>query len=173
MEESLLSEIMAIGEDIISSDRFAKAHEVIHHSKDGNIARHSVETACYALMLTRWLADHGIEVNKVDAVRASLLHDIGMTEDFVFLSPSRSKARSHPREGARIAAKEFGANKTQVDAILHHMWPVCCYTPPKSIEGWVVSLADKCCSVIEAGRNREGMVDMAGHWLLEFFGEKK
>ena len=44
MEDALYKDIMAIGEDIVSSDRFAKARAVPHHSKGGNIALHSLET---------------------------------------------------------------------------------------------------------------------------------
>ncbi|MBP3894667.1 MAG: HDIG domain-containing protein [Atopobiaceae bacterium] len=170
MKEALLKEIMEIGGDIISSDRFRKARKVPHHSKSGNIARHCLETAGYALLLARWLGQRGITVSEVDVVRASLLHDIGMTEDFVFLSSSHKKARLHPSEGARIAAEEYGANEVQVKAIQHHMWPVCCYVPPNSVVGWVLTVADKCCSVHEVGRSSEAVVDTAGRWLLRVLG---
>ena len=166
LEDSLLKDIMEIGGDIISSERFKKAETVLHHSQGGNIALHSLETAGYALELARWLDRHGVTVSERDVVRASLLHDIGMTEDDVFLSPSYKKARSHPREGARIAREEFGANDLQVNAILSHMWPVWRAVPPRSMEGWVVSLADKCCSMHEAGRISEEVVESVGHWML-------
>ncbi len=166
VEEALVKDIMRIGGDIVSSERFAKARSVPHHSKDGNIAVHSMETAGYALLLARWLGEHGVEVSEVDAVRASLLHDIGMTVDEVFLSPSYIKARSHPREGARIAREEYGASEKQVDAVRRHMWPVWHVIPPMSAEGWVVSLADKCCSMHEVGRTTGETVEAAGKWIL-------
>ena len=166
MEDALYHDIMAMGQDIVASRRFAKARRVPHHSKDGNIARHSLETAGYALALARWLARRGVLVSERDVVRASLLHDIGMTEDDVFHSPSHRKARSHPREGARIARVEFGANEVQEQAILSHMWPVWRAMPPRSVVGWIVSAADKCCSLHEVGRSSEKIVDAAGWWLL-------
>ena len=166
VEDAVLKELERYGGDIISSDRFAKAREVPHHSKGGNIARHSMETAGYALLLARWLDRHGVTVSERDAVRASLLHDIGMTEDDVFLSPSYKKARSHPREGARIAREEFGASEAETQAILSHMWPVWRAVPPRSMVGWVVSVADKCCSMHELGRSSEEVVDAAGRWIL-------
>jgi uncharacterized protein len=135
--------------DILASKRFAKAKTLVHHNKKRNIAIHSLETAGYALMMARWLERHGVSVNETDVIRASLLHDIGMTEDEVYLSPSPIKAFSHPREGARIAQQEFGANETQVDAVAHHMWPIG-LVPPHSLEGWIVVEADKCCSIREA-----------------------
>lgn len=168
MEEEIQREVRRLGGDIISSERFAKAYDVPHHSKSGNIALHSLETAGYALMIARWLERHGVSVNVRDAVRAGLLHDIGMTEDEVFLSPSRKKARSHPREGVRIAREEFEANETQAEAIRHHMFPVFA-TPPRTIEGWVVTAADKCCSVHEVSRSSEELVEAAGSRLLRLW----
>ena len=143
------SDVLSMGEDIVSSERFAKARLVIHHNKSHNIAAHSVNCAVCALRIARWLARHGVSVNERDAVRAALLHDIGMTEDEVFHSPSPVKARTHPREGERIAREEFGANDVQLDAIRHHMWPLC-LVPPQSVEAWVVMAADKRCSMREA-----------------------
>ena len=146
------NDVMELGADIIASERFAKAIEVPHHSKDNSIAAHSLETAECALRIARWLNRHGASVDEACAVRASLLHDIGMTEDEVFLSPSHTKGHTHPLEGARIAREEFGADDLQIDAIEHHMWPVCCIVPPHSAEGWVVTAADKLCSFNEARR---------------------
>ena len=153
VNDRMLKDVMELGGDIVYSDRFDAAKKVMHHDKNGgNIAAHSIETAEYALLLTRWLNRHGASVSEIDAVRASLLHDIGMTEEEVHQSPSRVKAYSHPREGERIAREEFGANDTQLDAIRHHMWPFCCLVPPKSSVGMVVTMADKMCSLSEVRR---------------------
>lgn len=162
MEDALYNDIIDLGGDIIVSERFARAGDVPHHSKSGNIALHSLETAGYALRLARWLGAHGVAVSEWDVVRASLLHDIGMTEEDVFRSPSHVKARSHPQEGARIAREEFGANEVQEEAILRHMWPVFWVVPPRTPEGWVVSAADKCCSM----RETRDTVERVGRRLL-------
>lgn len=152
MNDSLFNDVVDLGGDIIISERFAAAMSVPHHSKNGNIAAHSLKTAGYALLIARWLNQHGVSISERDAVRASLLHDIGMTEEDIFLSPSHKKGRTHPVEGARIAREEFGANEAQVDAILHHMWPFCCLTPPHDTVGFVLTTADKMCSLNEARR---------------------
>lgn len=149
VDDALFNDVIDFGEDIVVSERFSMALDVHHHSRNDSIAVHSLETAGYALLLTRWLNQHGASVSESDAVRASLLHDIGMTEEKVFLSPSYKKASSHPREGARIAKDEFGANETQVDAILYHMWPFCSLVAPRSTVGFVVTVADKLCSLNE------------------------
>lgn len=162
MDDRLFKDVMKIGGDIVVSDRFAAAKKVMHHDRSGgNIAGHSIETAEYALLLARWLNRHGASVSEVDAVRASLLHDIGMTEKEVHQSPSRVKAYTHPREGARIAHEEFGANEVQLDAIRHHMWPCCCLVPPHSSEGMVVTVADKMCSLSELRRRLARMARLS------------
>ena len=152
MEDGLRNDLMRMGGDIIDSERFAKARNVPHHSKESSIAVHSLETARYALLLARWLNRHGAEVSEEDVVRAALLHDIGMTEDEVFSSPSSVKAHTHPVEGARIAREEFGANEVQTDAILHHMFPACTLVPPHNTVGWILTTADKICSANDVGR---------------------
>ena len=168
MKDTLLQEIIELGGGIVASERFARAKQVPHHSKSGNIALHSMETAGYALLITEWLEEHGLSVSRVDVVRASLLHDIGMTEPSVFNSPSRKKAFSHPRVGACIAEKEFGANETQVEAIRHHMFPVFSM-PPRSAEAWVVSLADKCCSINEARLGTGRLVAAMARRVLRWY----
>ena len=168
VEDAIAKEVMELGGDIVVSWRFAKARRVPHHSKSGNIALHSLETAGYALLIARWLNQHGVSVNERDAVRASLLHDIGMTEDEVFLSPSRVKAHAHPREGARIAREEYGASEVQWRAVASHMWPVS-GALPRTVEGWVVTAADKCCSIHEVGRDRDEIVELAARRLLRLW----
>lgn len=118
----VIGELMELGGDIICSERFAKAWQVPHHYEGRSIAHHSLETAAYTYRLARWLGARGHDVSVKDAVRASLLHDIGMTVDEVFHSPSYRKAYSHPREGARIArgAGEEGAQQVVVRAAHRH-----------------------------------------------------
>lgn len=168
MKDQLLEDIMALGGDIVASERFARAKKVPHHSKSGNIALHSMETAGYALLIADWLEEHGLTVSRTAVVRASLLHDIGMTEPSVFRSPSPRKAFSHPRTGARIAKEEFGADDMQIEAIRHHMFPVCS-TPPRSAEAWVVSLADKCCSLNEVRKRTGSIVAVMGRRILRWY----
>lgn len=159
------------GEDIITSNRFAKARTVPHHGRYLNTADHSIEVAEWALRISEWLDRHGMEVDGEETVKAALLHDIGMTEDAVFLSPSRVKARTHPKEGARIAREEFSADDVQIDAILRHMWPIG-FVPPRHVTGWVVVAADKCASMNDV---RRGAVRMGRRlrWKLKGRGRNR
>ena len=141
--------IERIGGDIIGSERFDKARTIPHHF-DYDVAAHSIDAAQCALSICRLLERCGISVDEADCVRASLLHDLGMTEDEVFASPAHEKAYTHPVEAARIARDEFDATDVQLDAIAHHMWPIGHITP-HHLAGWVLVAADKVSSVRETG----------------------
>ena len=130
------------GRDILESERFMQAWQTDHHMRT-NIARHSLAVTEYALRL--YEHGHYPHTDIRDVVRACLLHDIGMTDEIIYDSVSFMKAYSHPRRSAEIAVKEYGANRIQVDAILHHMWPIC-IVPPHTPVGWLLLRADKICS---------------------------
>lgn len=132
--------------DILNSERFQRAGSVSHHNT--SVAEHSLKTADVAWQISSWLNKHGFHVNRRDAVRASLLHDIGMTDEAIHESVSWKKAYSHPKRSAKIARSEFDVKDEQVNAISRHMWPVC-VVPPKHMIGWVVMAADKCASMQE------------------------
>lgn len=148
-QTSQKADLLDIGADIMESERFRKAHAIPHHF-DFDVAAHSMDAAKCAMDICHWLNRHGISVNVEDVVRASLLHDIGMTEDDVFQSLPSEKAYTHPVEGARIAHDEYGANEAQLDAILFHMWPIG-FVPPHHLPGWILVAADKLSSIQETG----------------------
>ncbi len=143
------------GDDILKSSRFEKAKNVTHHKKT-SVAEHSKKTAEYGTRICQWLERHNVNVNEEDVVRACLLHDIAMTDDRVHSSVSWKKAYRHPKRGMQIAEEEYKANDVQLNAIRRHMWPIC-IIPPKSIEGWVVVAADKCCSIWELTHRIDGI----------------
>ena len=146
-EEKLLQSVRQLGAEIIDSERFRAAGAIPHHLA-GNVARHSLNVAKESCRIAEWLNRHGAQVDVKDAVRGSLLHDIGMTEKEVFGSPTWKKAYLHPERGAALAREEYLANDVQEDAVRRHMWPIC-VVPPKHAAGWIVLAADKICSIKE------------------------
>jgi uncharacterized protein len=55
---------------------------------------------------------------------------------------------THPKTALLNARDHFELNEKEADIILRHMWPLT-VIPPKSVEGFIVSYADKYCSVAE------------------------
>lgn len=149
--ERIMDRLYELGGDIIRSERFQRAKSVPHHGTT-SVAKHSLAVAGHALQLCERAEKIGKKVNTTDAVRAALLHDIGMTDEDVFKRVSFVKAYEHPIRSAEIAKNEFHANDVQVRAIERHMWPVC-ITPPDSREGWIVLAADKHCALAEVTGN--------------------
>lgn len=148
-EKNREARLVRIGGDIIESERFKKAYGIPHHF-DYSVAEHSLDAAACAAAICRRLNRCGLSISEEDVVRASLLHDIGMTQDEIFESLPSEKAYTHPVEGARIAREEFGANDDQLDAILFHMWPIG-RTAPHHVPGWILVAADKLSSMQETG----------------------
>ena len=146
-EEELLQSVQRLGAEIIDSERFRAAEAIPHHLA-GNVAQHSLNVAKESCRIAEWLNRRGLQVDVKDAVRGSLLHDIGMTEKEVFRSPFWKKAYTHPERGAELARDEYRATSVQEDAIRRHMWPIC-IVPPKHAVGWIVLTADKICSIKE------------------------
>ena len=60
----------------------------------------------------------------------------------------------HPEKAYRNAKKYFPLNQIEVDIIRTHMWPVTFRTFPRTREGWVTTLTDKYCSLLETGRRK-------------------
>ncbi|MDO4798255.1 MAG: HD domain-containing protein [Coriobacteriales bacterium] len=143
------ADLLRMGSDIVRSKRFGKARSIPHHF-DVDVASHSLNAARRALALCRWLNRHGASLSEEDAVRVSLLHDLGMTNDDVFQSHPKIKAHTHPVESALIAREEFGANDVMLDAILFHMWPIG-HVPPHHLLGWILWAADKLSFIQESG----------------------
>ena len=134
------------GTDILRSDNFLRSERYIQH---GNVSvmRHSISVAKHSLLLAKHL---GIQCNKRDLIRGALLHDY-------FLYDWHSKEHGglhnlhgfyHPGIALKNAKKEYRLNRRQSDIIKKHMWPLT-VVPPRCREAWIVTMADKYCSLME------------------------
>ncbi|MBP5169641.1 MAG: HD domain-containing protein [Oscillospiraceae bacterium] len=146
-EKELLLKVQQAGAEVLNSERFLTAWNIPHHPHV-SVAQHSLHVAKESCRLAEWLNRHGAHVSVDDAILCGLLHDIGMTENRVFSSPSWIKAYTHPQHGVDVAEKEYHVREDQADAIRRHMWPVC-IIPPVHTLGWIVTAADKISSIKE------------------------
>ena len=106
----------------------------------------------------------GIHCQEKDLVRGALLHDY-------FLYDWHDKNREnyqffhgfyHPGIALKNAKKEYKLTPREQDIIKKHMWPLT-IVPPFCREAWVVSMADKYCSILETLRIRKGTADRKVH----------
>lgn len=135
------------GEDILQSENFKKTKEHIQHGTM-TVHRHCMDVARYSLLLNKKL---GIGCNKHDLIRGALLHDYFLYDwhDKEYLSQrKRLHGFHHPMTALRNAEKEYQLNNVQREIIKKHMWPLS-VVPPTCREAWVVTAADKYCSLME------------------------
>ena len=141
--------IKAEGNDILHSRNHKSTRKAIQH---GNVSvrRHAINVARYSLLIDEKL---GIKCNKRDLIRGALLHDYFLYDwhDKDHISPLRLHGFFHPGIALRNAEKEYRLSTKEKDIIRKHMWPLT-IVPPKCREAWVVSMADKYCSLMEALR---------------------
>ena len=142
------------GNDIINSENFITTKSHIQH---GNVTvnEHCMYVAIYSLLLNNAL---GVHCNKRDLIRGALLHDYFLYDwhDKEYLAKrKRLHGFRHPGIALKNADEEYDLTDIQRDIIKKHMWPLV-PTPPTCREAWVVTAADKYCSLMETVRLRKG-----------------
>lgn len=137
--------------DILASSNFKSTRNYIQHGSIP-VYNHCMDVAGKSIALSRFL---GAGCNERDLIRGALLHDY-------FLYDWHDKTRSnfqrlhgfyHPGIALRNADKEYTLSKRERDIIKKHMWPLT-VVPPRCREAWIVTAADKYCSLIETLRLR-------------------
>lgn len=135
------------GNDILGSSNFRKTK---HHIQHGNMTvnDHCMSVARYSLLINNKL---GLHCNKEDLVRGSLLHDYFLYDWHEKVDVTDRKhlhGFRHPQIALQNADKEYKLTSRQRDIIIKHMWPLT-VVPPACREAWVVTTADKYCSLME------------------------
>lgn len=161
------------GADILESPNFRESENNIQHG-NMSVRRHSINVALCSFVIARFL---GIRCHKRDLLRGALLHDY-------FQYDWHSKEHRnicnlhgfyHPGIALKNAEKEYRLNPRQRDIIRKHMWPLT-IVPPMCREAWIVTMADKYCSLMETfhlhqGKNR--VVKGYGQHKLQFIPKIK
>lgn len=134
------------GKDILAAEHFQESEAYIQHG-DMSVRRHSLSVAECSLYLAHVLR---IRCHKRDLLRGALLHDYFQYD---WHSKEHRSIKNlhgfyHPGIALNHAEKEFQLNKRQRDIIKKHMWPLT-VVPPVCREAWIVTLADKYCSLME------------------------
>ena len=143
-----------LGREVLLSPNFNKSRYFTQHG-DVSVRRHSLDVARTSLDISQKLEKLGIHSSKRDLVRGALLHDY-------FLYDWHDKNRPgfkpwhgfyHPGVALQNANKEYHLSPREKDIIKKHMWPLT-IVPPICREAWIVSTADKVCSLRETLRGK-------------------
>lgn len=138
--------------DILHSENFQKTR---HHIQHGTmpVYRHCLDVAKQSIQINKAL---GLGCSERDLIRGALLHDY-------FLYDWHDKNREnyqklhgfyHPGIALKNARKEYHLTRREEDIIKKHMWPLT-LVPPLCREAWVVTAADKYCSLLETLKIRK------------------
>ncbi len=145
-EKRLKKLLNRYGNDILHAEKFVKSGGYIQHGSM-SVMQHSINVAKCSLRIAKKL---GIKCNKRDLIRGALLHDYFQYD---WHSREHCGIRNlhgfyHPGIALRNAEKEYRLNGIQRDVIKKHMWPLT-VVPPVCREAWIVTMADKYCSLLE------------------------
>lgn len=139
------SSYMGIVQDILNNKDFMRLNEIPHHSTSRFY--HSVKVSYYSYRISKFL-----KLKHDDVARAGLLHDFYydlVNEQETIEEKVKLFTYKHPNDAVENS-RIFGITKVQEDIIKGHMFPLD-YKYPKSLEGLIVNLVDKCVSIKEFG----------------------
>ena len=140
---------------------------------DTSCLLHTIAVAYYSIKIAEFF---GIKYKKHALIRGALLHDYFLYD---WHDKNRENYQSlhgfyHPGIALKNAKKEYKLTPREQDIIKKHMWPLT-VVPPLCREAWVVSMADKYCSILETLHVRKGTADRKPHLKKkdQGSGEKK
>ena len=141
-KERIRSDLELYGADVLQSDEMKQAYDQTHH-KWSTLGEHTIRVAMSSVMICYALKKLNIKVNIPLVVIASLCHDLGMLDRGKFSSMKESNLE-HPRESVLVAKDIVKDLPEEAESIIErHMWPVGKSEVPDSLEGAIVSVADK------------------------------
>ena len=139
--------------DILSSHNF---HKTKRHLQHGNVTvnAHVMNVARHSLLISEKLH---IPCNRREMIRGALLHDYFLYDwhEPDRKNPHRLHGFYHPGTALRNASREYRLPRREQDIIKKHMWPLT-VVPPVCREAWIVTMADKWCSLMETVRLHRG-----------------
>jgi uncharacterized protein len=142
-KERIRGDLERYGDDVLQSDEMKQAFEQTHH-RWSTVAEHTLRVATSSVMISYALKKLNIKVSIPAVVVGSLCHDLGILGRSEKYSSDKECSIEHPKDSV-VVAKEIVdelPEKTE-DIIERHMWPAGNSKLPNSIEGAVVSIADK------------------------------
>ncbi len=146
-KEKTQEDLLKYGSDILDSDEMKEAFRQTHHTRS-TVGEHTRRVAENSLAICYVLRKLHIKTDIPAVVTGSLCHDLGILGRDEKYASNKECYRQHPADSVRVAQKlvEDLPDKTQ-DIIERHMWPTADSKIPNSLEGMVVSVADKTAAV--------------------------
>lgn len=130
--------------------RIQASRDFVQHGTT-SVYDHSIRVAYYSLMVAELLH---LREHREELVRGALLHDY-----FLYDWHERDRSHNfhgfrHPFTALRNAKADFDLSEREQNIIIRHMFPLI-PIPPACMEGWIVCMVDKGCSIYEMIRSDE------------------
>ena len=154
-KDRIKDDLMHYGNDVLQSEEMKKAFEQTHHQWS-TVGEHTFRVAFSSVMICYALRKLNIKVSIPAVVIGALCHDLGILGRNEKFSSARECSIEHPKESVEVARGLVSdmPDKTE-DIIERHMWPIGESEAPNSIEGVVVSVADKYSAVKDLVKGSE------------------
>ena len=142
-KERIRTDIERYGDEVHNSEEMKEAFSQTHHQWS-TVGEHTLRVAFASLMLSYALKKMDVKVNIPAVVVGALCHDLGILGRKEKFISAKEMSREHPKESVTVARELVSEmpEKTE-DIIERHMWPAGQSKAPNSIEGAIVSVADK------------------------------
>ena len=153
--DRIKGDLMLYGNDVLQSEEMKKAFEQTHHQWS-TVGEHTLRVGFYSVMICYALRKLNVKVSIPAVVVGALCHDLGILGRSEKFSSAKECSREHPKDSVDVARGIVGEmpDKTE-DIIERHMWPAGESEVPNSIEGVVVSVADKYSAVKDLVKGSE------------------
>ncbi len=146
-KERIQKDIECYGSEILNSEELRKAYGQTHHTWS-TVGEHTLRVAAASLAICYTLHRLHIPTDIPAVVKGSLCHDLGILGRDEKYSTKEECSRQHPVDSVSVA-RELVTDlpEKSEDIIARHMWPGGHSKVPNSLEGIIVSAADKYAAV--------------------------
>ena len=145
--ERVIRDMERYGSEVLDSQEMQEAFHQTHHGW-ATVGEPSLRVTVTSLLICYALKRMNITVNIPAVVVGALCHDLGMVGLRDKYDSLKELNRAHPKESVQVARELVEELPEETEEIIErHMWPAGDSQPPNSIEGVVVSVADKYNSV--------------------------
>ena len=156
-KEQIRSELEQYGSEILNSDEMREAFRQTHHTRS-TVGEHTRRVAEKSLGICHALERLHIRTDIPAVVEASLCHDLGILDRDTKFESEEQCLRQHPADSVEVARRlvENLPDKT-AEIIESHLWPGVGSKAPDSLEGIIVSAADKAAAIEDFVRGSKVM----------------
>ncbi|MDU1955388.1 MAG: HD domain-containing protein [Peptoniphilus lacydonensis] len=144
--EKRLKEII---EELNKNTRFLKTKNYIQHGNT-TVYSHVISVAKKSIEIAE---KYNLNVDMDSLIRGALLHDYFLYDWHDKKHKKSFHGFTHPKKAYKNARSELDLNNVEKDIIIKHMFPLT-VVPPKYLESWIITYADKWVSTVETVSHR-------------------